>query len=66
MCLLESPNLPRAIQRLLAQDPSSSVRIKLSLYPGIEPKLAREIASNGEIRTCLALTNNPAIDKKVL
>lgn len=66
MCLLESPNLPRAIQRLLAQDPSSSVRIKLSLHPGIDPKLAREIASNGEIRTCLALTNNPAIDKKVL
>lgn len=66
MFVLESRNIPASIQRILAQDPSSSVRIKLGLYSGIDNKLAMHIATNGETSVCLALSNNPNISSEVI
>jgi hypothetical protein len=59
--LAAEPNIPKAIQRILAQDSSIKVRRRLAANPEIDPGIALHIAASEEVPACKALAQNPSI-----
>jgi hypothetical protein len=59
--LAAEPNVPTAIQRILAQDSSIKVRRRLAANPCIDPGIATHIAASEELAGCKALAQNPSI-----
>ncbi len=59
------PDLPRPLQRLLAQDADASVRAALAAHPRLDPGIAAYFVDLADEPACLALAANPAISEEL-
>ncbi len=57
--LAQKPNLPAAIQRILAQDTSAKVRRYLAASANIQQDIAERIATSHDLQACITLAKNP-------
>lgn len=60
------PTLPRAIQRLLAQDKDPSVRGALADHPRLDPGIAAYFVDLADESACLALAGNPSVSEDLI
>ncbi len=64
--LAQQPNIPAAIQRILAQDASEKVRRHLAKNTELEPNIAERIAASHDIQACSVLAKNPKTSPEVI
>ena len=60
------PTLPRALQRLLAQDAEPSVRAALAANPRLDPAITAYFIDLADEPACVALAGNPAVSDNAL
>ena len=58
--------LPRALQRLLAQDPDATVRAALAAHPRLDPGIAAYFVDLADEPACIALAGNPAVAEDLI
>ncbi|MDQ8187042.1 hypothetical protein [Pelagicoccus sp. SDUM812002] len=64
--LSQKPNLPAAIQRILAQDTSAKVRRYLAASASIQQDIAERVATSHDLQACIALAKNPNASPELL
>lgn len=64
--LAQKPNLPAAIQRILAQDTSPKVRRYLASSSNLQQEIAERIATSHDLEACLTLAKNPNTSPELL
>ncbi len=64
--LAQKPNLPAAIQRILAQDTSAKVRRYLAASASIQQDIAERVATSHDLQACIALAKNPNASPELL
>ena len=58
--------LPRALQRLLAQDAEAAVRAALAAHPRLDPGIAAYFVDLADEPACVALAGNPAVAEDLI
>lgn len=64
--LAQKPNLPAAIQRILAQDTSAKVRRYLAASASIQQDIAERVATSHDLQACIALAKNPNVNPELI
>ncbi|MDQ8181903.1 hypothetical protein [Pelagicoccus sp. SDUM812005] len=64
--LAQKPDLPAAIQRILAQDTATKVRRYLAASANLQQDIAERIATSHDLQACIALAKNPQASPELL
>lgn len=64
--LAQKPELPSAIQRILAQDTSEKVRRYLASSGNLQQEIAERIATSHDLQACLSLAKNPQTSPEII
>ncbi|EDY83827.1 hypothetical protein VDG1235_3454 [Verrucomicrobiia bacterium DG1235] len=64
--LAQQPDLPAAIQRILAQDTSEKARRYLAASANLQQDIAERIAASHDLQACCALAKNPSASPELI
>ncbi|MBK1879583.1 hypothetical protein [Pelagicoccus mobilis] len=64
--LAQKPDLPAAVQRILAQDTSPKVRRYLASSGNLQQDIAERIATSHDLEACITLAKNPNASPELL